>query len=86
MGLLDSIKHSSHLSAIEGSLIDYFLSLLVSPEQEKKAPATIAPLKLKAGADFRLHHQGVMEIINYLKLIMESTRVNMSTFFSTEVG
>lgn len=84
--LLDSIKHSPNLSAIEGSLIDIFLGLLVSSDDYPAAVSQTTLAPQRAMASFKLHPEGAMEIINYLKLIMESTRVNVSTFFSTEVA
>jgi hypothetical protein len=96
--LLDSIKKSPYISTIEGSLIDIFLRLLINPDDTPLTPhrSSLTNQTLfnqlsrthsgQPVVDIKLQASGTTYIVNYLKMLMESTRLNTSTFFSTEVG
>ena len=88
--LLAAMKHSQYASTIEGSLIDIFLNLLVDADQgmkRKLASASNIYYDSKLiKKDISLKPSGVDHIVNYLKIIMESTKVTMSSFFSIEVA
>lgn len=77
--LLDQVRLSPQMAAIEGSLIDMFLALLVDGEDKAASPGRQA-----GDAGFQLHAAGVTETVNYLQMIVETAAENTSTFFSTE--
>lgn len=96
--LLDIIKKSPYVSTIEGTLIDLFLDLLFNPNDPEPIGklSTMTSKNLygplarthsgQESIEFKLKPAGGTYIVNYLKMLMESTRLNTSTFFSTEVG
>ena len=84
-----------YLSTIEGALIDLFLNLLVySDESQRKIVqknsqtahlAQAAPLpQTNQNMVFKLKPSGASHVINFLKQIIESSKVNMTSFFSIE--
>lgn len=95
--LLDSIKKSPYISTIEGSLIDIFLGLLFNVDEAgpgltqtiNKTQSVFETIARSHSGqpieEFKLRPSGTTYIVNYLKMLMESSRINTSTFFSTEV-
>lgn len=95
--LLEFIKKNPYVSTIEGTLIDLFLDLLFNPnDTELSGKSSIKVTqslyhqlaRTHSGqpiVEFKLKPTGESYIVNYLKMLMESTRLNTSTFFSTEV-
>ena len=93
--ILTKIKNNPYFSTIEGAIVDLLLSLLMGEDERRSRTPTHADLKkslviadfqtsLSTTPVFSLRPSGVDSVINYLKMIMESTKVNMSSFFSVE--
>jgi hypothetical protein len=95
--LLNVVKDQIYLSTIQGILIDTFLSLLLSSESEGAGPAkglssaevarqSFTELHLYADSPtLCLKSSGTSFMINYLKMMIEVSQLNVSSLYSTEV-
>jgi hypothetical protein len=91
--ILDRIKFDQYFTTIEGAIVDLLLAILMGNDENHKhgkaehrrGIVVVDPLTTSNSiSNFHLKPNGMPHIISYLKMIMESTKVNMSSFFSVE--